>query len=222
MAKPRLVYISNATEIGTIYSKAELKAIKEVCGQNNLILFLDGARIGTALASLTNDMTLHDILDLTDIFWIGGTKNGALLGEAVVVKDPKLGSEFEFFVKQHGSLLAKGRTIGVQFTALFQENLYFDLASAANQAAMTLSRAIVEAGFSLYAATETNQVFALFPLPLVELLKQDFLFYVWENLENNYAVVRLLTTWATDPTQVQKFDQIMRSWSSPDLIIDRP
>lgn len=212
MAKPRLVYISNATEIGTIYSKAELKAIKQVCENNNLILFLDGARIGTALASLTNDMTLHDILELTDIFWIGGTKNGALLGEAVIVKDPKLGAEFEFYVKQHGSLLAKGRIIGVQFATLFQDNLYFDLALAANQAAMRLSRSIVEAGFSLFAATETNQVFALFPLALVELLRQDFLFYVWENLENDYAVVRLLTTWATDPVQLEKFDQILSLW----------
>ncbi|KAJ0334979.1 hypothetical protein KNSL1_013675, partial [Colletotrichum chrysophilum] len=122
----------NATKIGTVYTKAELTAIKRVCEANGLLLFLDGARIGTALASAANDMTLRDVLDLTNIFWIGGTKNGALLGEAVVVKDVRLASEFEFYVKQHGSLLAKSRIIGAQFAELFREELYFGLPRQAN------------------------------------------------------------------------------------------
>ncbi|KAF4946719.1 hypothetical protein FGADI_10923 [Fusarium gaditjirri] len=203
MAKPRLVYISNATEIGTIYSRAELAAIKQVCEKNGLILFLDGARIGTALASKANDMTLSDILELTDIFWIGGTKNGALLGEAVIVKDARLASEFEFYIKQHGSLLAKGRVIGAQFAELFEGDLYFELARKANLAAESLSSGIAQGGYSVYAATETNQVFAVLPLGLIKVLKESFSFYVWEKCGDDEAVIRLLTTWATEATQVE-------------------
>ncbi|KAJ3535113.1 hypothetical protein NM208_g7272 [Fusarium decemcellulare] len=213
MAKPRLVYISNATEIGTIYSREELAAIKQVCEKNGLILFLDGARIGTALASKYNDMTLQDVMELTDIFWIGGTKNGALLGEAVVVKDPQLASEFEFYVKQHGSLLAKGRVIGTQFAELFNDNLYFDLARQANLAAETLSSGIAEAGYSVYAATETNQVFAVLPLALIKVLQEHFAFYVWEKWGDDEAVIRLLTTWATEPTELEKFVGLVLDWS---------
>ncbi|KAI6780684.1 threonine aldolase [Emericellopsis cladophorae] len=212
MAKPRLVYISNATEIGTIYTRDELAAIKQVCEQNELILFLDGARIGTALASKANDMTLSDVLELTDIFWIGGTKNGALLGEAVVVKEPRLASEFEFYVKQHGSLLAKGRVIGAQFAELFAEDLYFELARQANVAAETLSRGIAAAGFTVSAATETNQVFAALPLGLIKVLQDHFTFYVWERYGDDEAVIRLLTTWATDSEQVDRFVEMVHQW----------
>ncbi|KAL7797266.1 pyridoxal phosphate-dependent transferase [Trichoderma ceciliae] len=214
MAKPRLVYISNATEIGTIYTKAELTALKRLCEANGLLLFADGARIGAALTSSMNDMTLQDMLHLTDIFWIGGTKNGALLGEAVVVKDPKLAEDFDFFVKQHGSLLAKGRVMGVQFAELFREDdsLYFNLARRANLAAEKLSRSIVGAGYQLNAKTETNQVFAVLPVTLVQALQQEFSFYVWEKY-GEFVVVRLLTTWATDPAQLERFNQVVLSWT---------
>lgn len=212
MAKPRLVYISNATEIGTIYTKVEMAAIKLLCEDKGLLLFVDGARIGAALTSRMNDMTLSDMLELTDIFWIGGTKNGALLGEAVVVKDPKLAQDFEFFVKQHGSLLAKGRIMGVQFAELFRDNLYFDLARRANVAAEKLSRSIIGAGYTVHAETETNQVFAVLPHDLVQRLQQDFSFYVWEKFGDRWVVVRLLTTWATDISQLEKFNQIVLSW----------
>lgn len=213
MAKPRLVYISNATEIGTVYTKTELTAIKRLCEENGLLLFVDGARIGCALTSAKNDLTLIDILELTDIFWIGGTKNGALLGEAVVVKHPQLAEDFEFFVKQHGSLLAKGRIMGVQFAELFRENLYFDLARQANRAAEKLSQSIVGAGFALRAETETNQVFAVLPLDLVKTLQQHFSFYVWEKYDDEWAVIRLLTTWATDPEQLERFSSIVLHWT---------
>ncbi|KXH33002.1 beta-eliminating lyase [Colletotrichum simmondsii] len=214
MAKPRLVYISNATEIGTIYKRDELAAIKQVCEQNQLILFLDGARIGTAVASKSNDMTLQDILELTDIFWIGGTKNGALLGEAVVVKDARLATEFEFYVKQHGSLLAKSRIMGAQFAELFREDLYFDLARLANYCAETLSNGIAAAGFSVHAVTETNQVFAVLPMSLIKVLQEHFIFYVWEKRGDDEAVVRLLTTWATEATEVEKFVSLVQGWSA--------
>ncbi|KAI5460580.1 pyridoxal phosphate-dependent transferase [Mariannaea sp. PMI_226] len=213
MAKPRMVYISNATEIGTIYSKDELRAIKDLCERNNLLLFLDGARIGAALSSKANDMTLGDILELTDIFWIGGTKNGALLGEAVVVKDAGLASEFEFYVKQHGSLLAKSRVMGAQFAELFRENLYFELALAANLAAEKLSCGIRESGFEVYAATETNQVFAVLPLGLIAMLQEKYTFYVWEKVGVERAVVRLLTTWATLQEQIDGFIEVAQQWA---------
>ncbi|RDA85428.1 hypothetical protein CP532_1525 [Ophiocordyceps camponoti-leonardi (nom. inval.)] len=212
MAKPRLVYISNATEVGTVYSKAELRAIKTLCEDRSLLLFMDGARIGTALTSVTNDLTLGDVLDLTDIFWIGGTKNGALLGEAVVVKDGRLAQDFDFYVKQHGSLLAKSRIMGVEFAELFRRDLYFDLALRANRAADKLSRAIVGAGFALRAATETNQVFAVLPLGLVDVLQEEFVFYVWERCGEDWAVVRLLTTWSTDVGQLDRFCQMVLVW----------
>lgn len=213
MAKPRLVYISNATEVGTVYSKGELTAIKRLCEAKGLLLFMDGARIGAALTSTKNDLTLSDVLELTDIFWIGGTKNGALLGEAVVVKDPGLAQDFEFYVKQHGSLLAKGRIMGVAFSELFRGDLYFDLARRGNVAAEKLSRSIVGAGYALRAETETNQVFAILPVDLVQELQKDFVFYVWEKCGEDWAVVRLLTTWATDISQLEKFNQTVLSWS---------
>lgn len=212
MAKPRLVYISNATEIGTVYSKAELKAIKDLCVENGLLLFMDGARIGAAIMASDGDTTLRDIVELTDIFWIGGTKNGALLGEAIVVKHPKLAEDFEFYIKQHGSLLAKGRIIGVEFTELFRDNLYFELAKRGNEAAERLSRAVVDAGFELVTRTQTNQVFAILPLGLIERLQENFLFYVWERYDEGRAVVRVLTSWATDMAQVDKFSEIVLSW----------
>ena len=213
MAKPRLVYISNATEFGTIYTRRELAAIKLVCEKRGLILFLDGARIGAALTSKSNDMTLQDVMELTDIFWIGGTKNGALLGEAVVVKDAQLATDFEFYVKQHGSLLAKGRIIGAQFAELFKENLYFDLARGANLAAESLSRGISKAGYSVHAVTETNQVFAVLPLGLIKMLQKHFTFYVWEKWGDDEAIIRLLTTWATDSTQVEIFAGLVNDWT---------
>ncbi|POR39054.1 Pyridoxal phosphate-dependent transferase, major domain protein [Tolypocladium paradoxum] len=213
MAKPRLVYISNATEVGTVYSKEELAAIKLLCEDKGLLLFMDGARIGAALTSATNDMTLGDIVELTDMFWIGGTKNGALLGEAVVVKHPGLAEDFDFYVKQHGSLLAKSRIMGVEFAELFRGGLYFDLARRGNAAAEKLSRSIAGAGYALRAATETNQVFAVLPLGLVKQLQQDFVFYVWEKCGADWAVVRLLTTWATDGAQLDKFNQTVLSWA---------
>ncbi|CEJ80557.1 Putative Beta-eliminating lyase [[Torrubiella] hemipterigena] len=214
MAKPRLVYISNATEVGTIYTKAELTALKQLCEMNGLLLFIDGARMGAAMTSKKNDMTLNDVLQLSDIFWIGGTKNGALLGEAVVVKDPKHAEDFEFFVKQQGSLLAKGRIMGTQFTELFREGLFFNLARTANEAALALSSAILQGGYELLAETETNQVFAILPLELANFLQQSFNFYIWEKFDQDRVVVRLLTTWATQPAQLEKFSRIVVTWGT--------
>ena len=220
MAKPRMVYISNATEIGTVYTKAELKALKALCAEKDLLLFMDGARLGNALASKKNDLTLTDVLDLTDLFWLGGTKNGSLLGEAIVIKDTKLAADFGFHVKQHGCLLAKSWIMGCQFQRLFgKDDLYEKLARHANAMAGRLSQIVSDSGFGLLAETETNQVFATLPVFLIERLQEVFKFYVWEKVERidgdryESAVVRLVTSWATIPEQVERFGEVIRAWT---------
>lgn len=216
MAKPRLVYISNATEIGTVYSRAELQAIKALCVHRGLLLFMDGARLGHALASEMNDLSWRDVFELTDVFWIGGTKNGSLLGEAIVIKDPSIAADFGFHVKQHGCLLAKSWVMGAQFAALFdaEHDLFLELAAHANEMAARISMAITDAGYSLVAPTETNQVFAILPMPLVETLQESFIFFVWEKLkgaDEERAVVRLVTSWATDEGQVGRLTSMLKA-----------
>ena len=213
MAKPRLVYISNATEAGTLYCKSELSAISDFCKNNDLLLFLDGARLGAALAAPTNDLTLADIARLTDIFWIGGTKVGALLGEAIVIGNPSLGRDFGFHVKQRGGLLAKGRTLGIQFAELFSSGLFFELAAHGNNMAALLSSGISTAGYRLAAPTDTNQVFPVLPMALITRLRGEFDFHVWEELPDDMAVIRLVTSWATEQEQVDIFIDRIRQWS---------
>lgn len=205
MAKPRLVYLSNATEIGTVYTKSELEAISKLCKARGLLLLLDGARLGAALTAGKNDLTLRDIAELTDIFWIGGTKVGALLGEAIVIPNPSLREEFNFHIKQRGALLAKGRVLGLQFRELFRDRLYFELAQRTNFMAQRLSSGIAEAGHGFLAETETNQLFPILPNGLIEKLKNDFDFYVWEPHDASSSVIRLVTSWATEESDVDEF-----------------
>jgi len=199
------VYISNATEVGTVYTRAEVQALSTVCKDNNLLLMMDGARLGTALAAQKSDMSLQDVAELTDIFWIGGTKAGALIGEAIVIPNPQLAVDFTFHIKQRGALLAKGRLLGIQFQTLFSEDLFMSLSRSANQNAQRLSAALVAAGYELAAETESNQIFPVLPNTLIEALKKSFDFYVWEPVDIEHSVVRLATSWATDATQVQRF-----------------
>lgn len=205
MAKPRMVYISNATEVGTLYTKPELQAISELCKARNLLLLLDGARLGAALSADKNDLTLQDITELTDIFWIGGTKAGALFGEAIIIPNPALREDFAFYVKQRGALLAKGRFLGLQFRELFREGLYFDLAKHANQLAALLSEGLSECGHRFVARTETNQVFPILPNVLIDELEKSFNFYIWEAIDKSSSVIRLVTSWATPEEQVGAF-----------------
>ncbi|KXH35425.1 threonine aldolase [Colletotrichum simmondsii] len=205
MAKPRLVYISNATEVGTLYTKAELSEIAEICKQHKLILYLDGARLGAALSSEENDLTLEEIGHPTDIFWIGGTKVGALLGEAIVINNPVLQEDFRFHLKQRGGLLAKGRVLGLQFEALFGSDLFFKLAANTNVTAKALSAGIERAGCALAHKTITNQVFAIFPDAVIAKLESTSSFYVWEELGDGTSVVRLVTSWATQSQDVEGF-----------------
>ena len=206
MAKPRLVYLSNATETGTLYTLAELRAISTLARQRGLLVFLDGARLGAALASHRNVATLADIASLVDLFWIGGTKLGALLGEAIVVCNPLLKEDFAFHLKQRGGMLAKGRVLGIQFQALFGDSdLFTSLARHANAMAAKLAAGIVARGHALAAQTETNQVFAILPDTAIASLQPVFAFYVWNRSDEAHSVIRLVTSWATEERQVDAF-----------------
>lgn len=202
MARPRLVYLSNATELGTIYTKQELTLLSECCKSNKLLLMIDGARLGTALTARKSDLSLSDVANLCDIFWIGGTKAGALIGEAIVIPNSTLADDFTFHIKQRGALLAKGRLLGIQFEALFSDRLFFTLSDNANEAARRLSNAFTQAGHELAAATESNQIFPILPNQLITRLKTQFDFYVWEPVDEDRSVVRLVTSWATDSKQI--------------------
>lgn len=205
VAKPAMVYISNSTEVGTIYSKKELSELSDYCKDQNLILFMDGARLGHALTAKDNDFTLADIARLTDVFYIGGTKNGALLGEAIVFNKPGLAPEFDYVLKQKGALLAKGHLLGIQFFELFKSDLYFDLAKHANKMAMKIANAAKENGYSFLTQSTTNQIFPILPKNLIEKLSKKFLFYEWKVIDENHSAVRLITSWATDESKVDEF-----------------
>jgi len=205
VVKPRIVYISNSTEIGTIYSLAELEALYVCCQQQQLLLYLDGARLGHALTAENNDLTFAAIAKYTDVFYIGGTKNGALLGEAVVFNRPELAVDFDYAIKQKGALLAKGRVLSIQFLTLFQDDLYLELALRANSLAMRMAKAIKDKGYSFLTESTTNQIFPILPKSLIEALLINYQFYIWKDIDSDYAAVRLITSWATDEKQVTNF-----------------
>ncbi|MFT5893156.1 MAG: threonine aldolase [bacterium] len=209
MTRPKLVYISNATEVGTIYTKHEVSLLSECCKSNSLLLMMDGARLGTAITAPKSDLSLSDVAKLCDIFWIGGTKAGALIGEAIVIPNEKLADDFAFHIKQRGALLAKGRLLGIQFQTLFSDNLFFKLSENANKTAQRLSNAFIDAGHEMAAATESNQIFPILPNVLIRQLKEQFDFYVWEPLDNDRSVVRFVTSWATDDTQVDALTEAL-------------
>ncbi|AGA68380.1 threonine aldolase [Desulfitobacterium dichloroeliminans LMG P-21439] len=204
MVKPKLVYISNTTEVGTVYSKSELQALSQFCREKNLYLFMDGARLGSALCSEGNDLDLADLPKLVDAFYIGGTKNGALLGEALVLCNEALKPDFRYHMKQKGALLAKGRVIGLQFLELFRDNLYFDLAIHANTMAYKLRDELKEAGVKFLAESSSNQVFPIFSDAIVEQLKVNYHFEIWGKVGTQTAI-RLVTSWATREEAVDSF-----------------
>ncbi|MBA5791692.1 aminotransferase class I/II-fold pyridoxal phosphate-dependent enzyme [Flavobacterium sp. xlx-214] len=205
VVKPRIVFISNSTEIGTIYTKSELKELSSFCRQKNLLLYLDGARLGHGLMAENSDLTLPDIAELTDVFYIGATKNGALLGEALVFNQPELALEFEFALKQKGAMLAKGRILAIQFLELFKNDLYFSLAKHANAMAMKMANAIQENGHAFLTKSTTNQIFPILPNEVIEKLSHKYLFYVWKKVDDTHAAIRLITSWATEENAVEAF-----------------
>lgn len=205
MAKPKLVYISNTTEIGSVYGKAELAQLSEICRKNNLILFMDGARLASALTSEENDLTLADIVGLVDAFYIGGTKNGALMGEALVICKESLKEDFRYHIKQKGGLLAKGRLLGIQFEELFRDDLYFELARHGNRMASILNKGFVDLGYSFLTRSPSNQIFPILPISLIEKLEEDYSFYRWKKIDEDHSALRLVTSWATEEVKVNDF-----------------
>lgn len=205
MVKPRLVYISNSTEIGSVYTRSELEKLSTCCRENSLLLYMDGARLGSALCSEGNDVDLADLGRLMDAFYIGGTKNGALIGEALVICNNSLKQDFRFMIKQRGALLAKGRLIGIQFLALFKNNLYFTLAKHANDMAALLRLGIQEAGYTFFSESPSNQIFPILPNKLIDQLLQNYDFYVWKEIDNQHSAVRLVTSWAVKAETIQSF-----------------
>ncbi|MCA9385165.1 aminotransferase class I/II-fold pyridoxal phosphate-dependent enzyme [Candidatus Dojkabacteria bacterium] len=211
MVLPRAVFISQATEFGSIYSKKELTDISNFCKQNNLYLYLDGARIGHALMSNDSDLTLEDIGSLTDMFYIGGTKNGALFGEAIVIPNTELQNNFRFIMKQRGGLLAKTHGIALQFLALFEDDLYFQLAQYANTSASKLADGIKAQGYDFFSQSSTNQIFPIFPKTVIQELEKKFDFYLWENIDERTAAIRLVTSWATPESAVEEFLSVLKN-----------
>ncbi|GGA33650.1 threonine aldolase family protein [Psychrobacillus lasiicapitis] len=205
MVKPKLVYLSNSTEIGSIYTKDELTDLRDFCKEQNLLLYMDGARLGSALCSDDNDLKLSDIPALVDAFYIGGTKNGALLGEALVICCDSLKEDFRFHLKQKGALLAKGRLLGIQFYELFQDDLFFELAQHANKMATILREECNNAHFSFLTYSPSNQIFPILPNALIAELQNKYAFIVWEKVNSTHSAIRLVTSWATKEEEVRAF-----------------
>lgn len=205
MVKPRLVYISNATEVGSIYTKAELEALSSACRRRKLLLFMDGARLGSALTSRENDLTLSEIANLVDAFYIGGTKNGALIGEALVICTDHLKEDFRFHIKQKGALLAKGRLLGIQFRELFRDNLFFDLAEHANTMAEKIQDALLSRNCPLLLHSPSNQIFPILPNRVMERLAEDYSFEIQKKVDADHTMIRLVTSWATREDAVDEF-----------------
>lgn len=203
MVQPKLVYISLPTENGGLYSKAELTALHDVCMRCGLYLFIDGARLGYGLTSPENDVTLRDLCDLCDVFYIGGTKVGALFGEAVVITNPEIKPDFRYHIKQRGGMLAKGRLLGIQFDVLFTDNLYFEISKKAVVQAKRIAAVCMEAGCTFFADSPTNQQFPVFPDAALEKLKEKYVYSYWARVDETHSAIRLCTSWATKDENVE-------------------
>ena len=202
MVQPKMVYISNPTEVGTIYSKAELTALSETCHKYGLYLFLDGARLGYGLAAPDNDLTLPEIAALCDVFYIGGTKVGALFGEAVVIKNPELAQDFRYLIKQNGGMLAKGRLLGLQFDALFTDGLYQEISAHAIAMAEKLREAFTAKGYNYLAPYRTNQIFVIVPDAHLAKISEQFEYSYDQRIDATHSCVRFCTGWATKEENV--------------------
>lgn len=209
MVAPGMVYISHPTEYGTLYSLQELEALSQVCRQYQIPLFLDGARLGYGLMSSHTDVTLQDIARLCDVFYIGGTKVGALCGEAVVFPQGNAPRNFFSFIKQNGALLAKGRLLGVQFDTLFTDDLYFSISRHAIVMAEKLRELFLKKGYRLHLDSPTNQQFILLNDNQIRDLSQKVCFDFWERLDNGQSVVRFATSWATTEEDLLSLEQIL-------------
>jgi threonine aldolase len=207
--KPKMVYITNCTELGTIYSKSELQEIRKRCDKYGLYLYLDGARLSSALTAPGNDLTIEDLATLTDAFYIGGTKNGALFGEALVLCNPTLKPDFRYILKQKGGMLAKGRLLGIQFEELFKDNLYYELGQHANDMAALLRNGITSKGYKFLSDSVTNQIFPIFPNEVVEMLEKYVSFESESQVDEAHRCIRFVTSWATPKEDIEKLINLL-------------
>lgn len=212
MVMPGMVYISQPTEYGTIYSLDELRNISKVCRENRIPLYVDGARLAYALACPENDVTLRDLAELCDVFYIGGTKCGALFGEAVVIPRPGTIPHFFTIIKQHGALLAKGRLLGLQFDTLFTDGLYEKIGQIAIDSAARIRSALRDNGYQIYTETPTNQIFVLIDDDLMQRLSEKVNFGFWEKYDENHTVIRFATSWATAEEDVNQLTMLLSEY----------
>lgn len=203
MVVPKMVFITNATEIGTVYRKAELEALHECCVKNHLILYCDGARLGSALTSRYSDIKMKDLAKFTDAFYIGGTKNGALAGEAFVLMNPVLVDGFRYITKQKGGLMAKGKVVGIQFEKLFEEGLFYELATHENQMAEKIIEKLKAEKYEFLCEPESNQIFPILSEEKIAALQKEFYFNGrWEKIGKGRWAVRFVTSWGTPEESV--------------------
>lgn len=212
MVKPKMVFLSNATEYGTIYTKAELKKIREVCDRYGLYLYLDGARLGNALAAQGNDLTFEDVCELSDIFYIGGTKNGALLGEAMVIRNNDLKPDFRYYIKRQCSMLAKTRIISQQFIALLEDETYMNNARNANDKAQQLKKIFTDNNIRMYMDSPTNQIFPIIENSLLEKIKEKYVMISWGRYDDDHTIVRFVCSWATGQQTIDEFAQDLKTY----------
>ena len=209
--QPKMVFISFSTELGSIYCKDELTKLYNICKKYNLYLYIDGARLGYGLTSDDSDLTLKDICDLCDVFYIGGTKVGALFGEAVVIKNNDLKTDFRYFIKQKGGMLAKGRLLGIQFKVLFTNNLYFEISKHANDMANYLRNELESLNFEFITPNKTNQIFIKMNDNLINKINDYFALEIEDKLDDNYHMVRICTSWATKIEDCHKLINFIRN-----------
>lgn len=204
MVQPGMVYISNSTEVGTIYKKAEIEAIYKICKEYEIPLFIDGARLGSALTSKDNDIELKDLPKLCDMFYIGGTKNGALLGECAVIVNDRYKKDFRYLLKNRGGLMAKGYVIAINFDELFKDDLFFELATFANEQAEKLGDSLSEMNVKMYQKQVTNQVFPILSNDQIEKLAENYGFETWMKIDDEHSAIRFCMSWATIPEKVDE------------------
>ena len=203
--QPRMVYISQTTELGTTYSLADLEALATACRACGYYLFLDGARLGYALASQGNDLLLSDVARLCDVFYIGGNKVGALIGEAAVIINPELKKDFRYIMKQNGALTAKGRLLGIQFVGLFTDDLYLSIGDNAIKTATMIREACQAKGYPFLIDSPTNMQFPILPHTVIAKLNEKYIFSPFAKIDDDHSAVRLVTSWATSLEAVQDF-----------------
>lgn len=210
---PKMVYISNPTELGTIYKKEEIEDIYEFCKESNMYLFIDGARLGSALESFGNNIKYSDLTSLCDAFYIGGTKNGAMYGEAMVICNDNLKNQFRWHIKQRGAMLSKSKVMACQFIEFFKDNLYESLANHANEMSCILREGLIDLGYEMRVDSPSNQTFVIMSKDILDKVQENYSVTPWEEIEDNKWVVRFITCWATPKEEVIGFIDYLKTIS---------